>query len=204
MENPPPYTIETQNPAYIHGSPPNVAQPGYPPQQQQPGYPPQQQQPGYPPQQQQPGYPPQQQQPAYSPPQPAGYPPEKNFSPQGYPLKVTHLHPHQECNKATTARQLSCSYNQPQPTVVATTIPVVNDHMILSIVAFLCFCWPIGLVAIIKSLEARNRFAAGDYAGAVTSAHTARNLSSIAIVCGIIIYIVVIVVEVAVVSSSNT
>ncbi|XP_046856844.1 uncharacterized protein LOC124450257 [Xenia sp. Carnegie-2017] len=35
---PPLYTIEKQNPVYIHKSPPNVVLPGYPPQQQQPGH----------------------------------------------------------------------------------------------------------------------------------------------------------------------
>ncbi|CAB3988550.1 proline-rich transmembrane 1-like [Paramuricea clavata] len=65
----------------------------------------------------------------------------------------------------------------------------------LSIFACLCFFWPVGIFAIIKSLEARNRHMAGDYSGALTSAQTARYLAWGAILCGVILYVIIIAVE---------
>ncbi|CAB4039351.1 CD225 dispanin family [Paramuricea clavata] len=54
------------------------------------------------------------------------------------------------------------------------------------------FCCPllIGIFAILKSSEARNRYAAGDYAGAVASARRARNLAFVAVVCGLILILI--------------
>ncbi|XP_046856830.1 metacaspase-1-like [Xenia sp. Carnegie-2017] len=95
-----------------------------------------------------------------------------DYTPQGYTQKNYSLQ--------------TVAENQPQP--AAETNPVINDHMTLSIVSFLCCCWPIGIFAIIKSREARNRSVAGDYEGAIASAYIAKNLAVIAIVCSIVCF----------------
>ncbi|XP_046856822.1 cysteine-rich and transmembrane domain-containing protein 1-like isoform X13 [Xenia sp. Carnegie-2017] len=182
MDQPPPYNNENENPA------------PYPPQQQAPqGYQPQHHQPqGYPPQ----GHPPQGYPTQGYPPQ--GYPPQgysyQGYQPQGYqPPPPTGMMQQQQSNNTTVVVA-----NQPQPAAVTTMIPVVNDHMILSILACVFCCWPIGLCAIIKSSEARNLYIAGDYANAMVSARTARNLALIALVCGICIYPLIIILRLVV------
>ncbi|XP_046856838.1 cysteine-rich and transmembrane domain-containing protein B-like isoform X5 [Xenia sp. Carnegie-2017] len=121
MEQPPPYSNQKENPA------------PHPPQQQEPllgehtekhppqGYPPQ----GYPPQSYPPqGYPAQGYPPQGYPPQ--GYPPQ-GYPPQGYPLQKLAGMTQEQQNKKVLVQK------QPQPVAVTTMIPVVNDHMGLSI-----------------------------------------------------------------------
>ncbi|XP_046856815.1 cell death-inducing p53-target protein 1 homolog isoform X8 [Xenia sp. Carnegie-2017] len=190
MEQPLPYSNEKENAApylpqqqepllgeHTEKYPPQ----GYPPQ----GYPPQ----GYPPQ----GYPAQGYPPQGYPPQgyPAqGYPPQ-GYPPQGYPL--------QQLAGMTQEQQNKTVLVQKQPQLVAVTImnPIVNDHMGLSIFACLCCCWPIGIFAIIKSSESKNHYHAGNYDEAKRSAKTARNLAIIAIICGIILALLMIILRVA-------
>ncbi|XP_046856826.1 trafficking regulator of GLUT4 1-like [Xenia sp. Carnegie-2017] len=201
MEQPPSYTNEKENPA------------PYSPQQQEPqnqGYPLQH----YPPQpatgmiqqqqsnntafvqqmEQPPSYTNEKENPAqYSPqqqePQNQGYPlqhyPPQTYPPQGYPPQPpTGMIQQQQSNNTTVVVQ-----NQPQTSAIM--VPVVNDHLVLSIFSCLfCPIWPIGLVAIIKSLEVRNLYVTGNYAGAIASAETARKLAGISIGIGIALYVV--------------
>jgi hypothetical protein len=51
--------------------------------------------------------------------------------------------------------------------------------------------------------QARNLYTAGDYAGAVAAAQTARNLSYAAIICGLIIYPLIIVLRVVVFAATT-
>ncbi|CAB4023387.1 proline-rich transmembrane 1-like, partial [Paramuricea clavata] len=73
---------------------------------------------------------------------------------------------------------------------------VVNNQMKLSIIACLFSCWPIAIFAIIKSCKARNRYKAGDYAGAMVSARKARNLAYAAQVCGWIVQLTVMIIKI--------
>ncbi|XP_046856846.1 transmembrane protein 91-like [Xenia sp. Carnegie-2017] len=96
----------------------------------------------------------------------------------------------QQSNNTTVVVQ-----NQPQPAAVTTMIPVVNDNMGLSIFACLCCCCPIGIFAIIKSCEVRNLYVAGDYAGAIASAESAKKLAGISIGIGMFFYVVSIIIH---------
>ncbi|CAB4009009.1 CD225 dispanin family, partial [Paramuricea clavata] len=80
--------------------------------------------------------------------------------------------------------------NQPQlPNAVP---PVFNDRITLSVIVWFCCCPLIGILAILKSFEAKTRYINGDYAGAEASARTAKKLSHAAIICGLILYSVTI------------
>ncbi|XP_046858834.1 transmembrane protein 233-like [Xenia sp. Carnegie-2017] len=114
---------------------------------------------------------------------------------QGYPLQhyppqpPTAMIQQQQSNNTTVVVQ-----NQPQPSAIM--VPVVNDHLGLSIFSCLfCPIWPIGLVAIIKSLEVRNLYVAGDYAGAIASAESAKKLAGISIGIGMFFYVVSIIIH---------
>ncbi|XP_046856840.1 cysteine-rich and transmembrane domain-containing protein 1-like [Xenia sp. Carnegie-2017] len=150
----------------MKATPPSYSPQGYPSQDNPPlGYPSQ----GYSPQ----GYPPQ------------GYPP------QSYPPQPpVGMQQQQQSTNTTVIIQ-----NQPQAQVVTAVVPIVHDYLGLSIFAcFCCFC-PLGVVAIFKSIESRDRYTAGDYAGATNSARTALTLAKISIALGIILYIISIVVR---------
>ncbi|XP_046856831.1 uncharacterized protein LOC124450249 [Xenia sp. Carnegie-2017] len=115
---------------------------------------------------------------------PQGYPPQP-YPPQGYPPQPpTGMIQQQQSNNTTVVVQ-----NQPQHSAIM--VPVVNDHLGLSIFSCLfCPIWPIGLVAIIKSLEVRNLYVTGNHAGAIASAKCARKLAGISIGIGIVLYVV--------------
>ncbi|XP_028402653.1 putative transmembrane protein DDB_G0267530 [Dendronephthya gigantea] len=158
---------------------------GYQPQGQ--GYQPQGQ--GYQPQGQ--GYQPQGQ--GYQP-QGQGYQPQEQgyqFKGQGYQHQVNTQEPGGYTSQNINSTTVHVTQN-PQPQIATGVPPVVNTHLILSIIACVCFSPPIGIFAILKSSEAQRRYMVGDYVGAVASARSARNLSIAAIICGLIIVIIIV------------
>ncbi|XP_072027070.1 proline-rich transmembrane protein 1-like [Amphiura filiformis] len=66
-----------------------------------------------------------------------------------------------------------------------------EDYLMFAIFTTVCCCLPLGIVAIIKSLDVRNRFMAGDLAGAHEAAQSSKRWSIAAIVVGIIFNILV-------------
>ncbi|XP_061631777.1 proline-rich transmembrane protein 1-like [Phyllopteryx taeniolatus] len=89
-----------------------------------------------------------------------------------------------------------------QPTVLVTRAPLetpVNDYMCYSIFTMLCCCLPLGIAALIYSINAREANHSGDQLMAERSSRTARTLNHVALGLGIggavllIIYVVVVV-----------
>lgn len=113
---------------------------------------------GYPPQYG--GYPPQQ--PGYT-----GYPPAPGYAPpQGMVM------------------------HQPGPgqTTVIVTGPVANppsDHLAFNIFVTICCCWPIGIFAILKSVETRDMINRGDSTGATNASKKAKKYGCCALGFGI-------------------
>ncbi|XP_031570744.1 proline-rich transmembrane protein 1-like [Actinia tenebrosa] len=68
------------------------------------------------------------------------------------------------------------------------------DYQALAWFACLCCCWPLGLVAIIRSNEVRTASARGDYLTAEAASRSARTMSFLAIGLGIafmVLYIII-------------
>ncbi|XP_064406229.1 proline-rich transmembrane protein 1-like [Halichondria panicea] len=62
-----------------------------------------------------------------------------------------------------------------------------NDYLVMSIMTLLFCFWPLGIVALLKSIEARGAVARGDYTAAQTASKSALQLNRLAIIIGTII-----------------
>lgn len=147
------------------GSPPAYSYPvdAPPPYPQQSGYP------GQPVHQVQPGYP-----------DPPGYPGQPGYhAPPGYPGQPMH--------HAASMGGFMVSTAQPGPAYMVHPLPQATppDYQGLAWFACLCCCWPLGIVAILKSNEVRNSIARGDYNSATIASNSARNFAYMAIGLGI-------------------
>ncbi|XP_061675120.1 proline-rich transmembrane protein 1-like isoform X2 [Syngnathoides biaculeatus] len=93
-----------------------------------------------------------------------------------------------------------------QPTVLVTRAPLetpVNDYMCYSIFTMLCCCLPLGIAALIYSINAREANHSGDQLTAERSSRTARTLNHVALglgIGGVVLVIVYVVVLVSIVS----
>ncbi|XP_048580929.1 proline-rich transmembrane protein 1 isoform X2 [Nematostella vectensis] len=97
------------------------------------------------------------------------------------------------------ATQQTFVQQQPGVVVVQQPIGVVSppDYQALAWFACLCCCWPVGIVAIIKSNEVRNAMARGDYAAANAASSSARTLSMVSIGMGVafmVLYLILLIV----------
>jgi len=119
----------------------------------------------YPPQQ----YPPQQYPPQQYPPQ--QYPPQQ-YPAQGYPAQT---------------------YPQAQQQVVVVQQGGVapNTNSVIAWIACLCFFWPLGLVAVLKSNEADRCIGRGDFDGARRNGEAARKWAIAAIITQVVLGAVV-------------
>ncbi|XP_070539142.1 proline-rich transmembrane protein 1-like [Ptychodera flava] len=70
------------------------------------------------------------------------------------------------------------------------------DFLIPSILACIFCCWPLGLVAIVKALDVRNAVVVGDRPRAENASRMAKNFTVAAVVCGIIIILLSIIINV--------
>ncbi|XP_006817143.1 proline-rich transmembrane protein 1-like [Saccoglossus kowalevskii] len=68
--------------------------------------------------------------------------------------------------------------------------PPPNPHMCLSVLKCLFCCWPLGLVAIVKSFDVQSALAAGDIPRAEKSSKIAVKLNMAAIMFGMVIIVV--------------
>ncbi|KAM7449747.1 hypothetical protein ABFA07_002414 [Porites harrisoni] len=88
--------------------------------------------------------------------------------------------------------------------VVATDIP--PDYQGLSWFSCLCCCWPLGIVAILKSNEVKSSLSRGDFHSARIASNSARNFAYAAIGIGVgflVMYIIAMVLVFTIVASSN-
>ena len=64
--------------------------------------------------------------------------------------------------------------------------PNVPNYLVHSILATLCCCLPLGIVALVYSSQVNTKLAAGDVAGAEASSRSAKTWVIVAVVAGII------------------
>ncbi|CAI5795393.1 differentiation-inducing gene 1-like [Podarcis lilfordi] len=70
----------------------------------------------------------------------------------------------------------------------------VNSYLALSIFNLLCCCLPLGIAALVFSLQARSASNEGNINQAASSSRTARILNIIGIVIGAIMFVIIIVI----------
>lgn len=81
--------------------------------------------------------------------------------------------------------------NQPGTYLVQPTMQIPPpDYQALSWFACLCCCWPIGIVAILKSNEVRNALSRGDFNSARIASNSARNLAYTAVGIGVMFVVI--------------
>ncbi|XP_064406227.1 proline-rich transmembrane protein 1-like [Halichondria panicea] len=68
-----------------------------------------------------------------------------------------------------------------------------KDYFVMSILTLLFCFWPLGIVALLKSIEVRSAVDRGDYAAAQTASKSALQLNKLAIIIGIIVLVFVLV-----------
>ncbi|KAL5249999.1 hypothetical protein ACHWQZ_G015918 [Mnemiopsis leidyi] len=120
------------------------------------------------------GYPPQQYPPQQYPPQ--QYPPQQQYPQQQYPPQP---YPQQ-------------AYPQQQVVVVQQARgPAPQTNAIIAWIACLCFFWPLGLVAVLKSNEADRCIGRGDFEGARRNGEAARKWAIASIITQVVIGIAV-------------
>ena len=75
--------------------------------------------------------------------------------------------------------------------------PPVNDYFGLSLFTLLCCFWPLGLVALLKSVEVRRHIGDGRYEDAKKASRDAYLFNKIGIIIGCISYVILAVVIIA-------
>ncbi|XP_038053615.1 proline-rich transmembrane protein 1-like [Patiria miniata] len=78
----------------------------------------------------------------------------------------------------------------PQPqTIISTSHVMPQDYFGLALFVTLCCCLPLGIVGLIRSNDVRNRFLAGDIAGAEQASREAKIYSYVGLRIGIILIV---------------
>jgi len=67
--------------------------------------------------------------------------------------------------------------------------PNVPNYLVHSIVATLCCCLPLGVVALVYSSQVNTKLAAGDIAGAEESSRKAKKWAIVTLIIGIVVYL---------------
>jgi hypothetical protein len=62
----------------------------------------------------------------------------------------------------------------------------VKNWLVESILALVCCCWPVAIVAIINAVQVNSKLAAGDYQGAVEASNNAKKWVIISVVLGVV------------------
>jgi hypothetical protein len=70
--------------------------------------------------------------------------------------------------------------------------PKPKDYLGLSIFSLFCF-WPLGIVAILKSLESRSHYESGKYSEAFASSRSALQFSKLGIILGSVFLLVTVI-----------
>jgi hypothetical protein len=68
--------------------------------------------------------------------------------------------------------------------------PNVPNYLVQSILATVCCCLPLGIVAIVYAAQVNGKVAAGDFAGAMQASNNAKMWSYIAIGLGLLINVI--------------
>ncbi|XP_072182423.1 transmembrane protein 233-like [Diadema setosum] len=73
------------------------------------------------------------------------------------------------------------------------TEPMPNDHLLLAIMVTIFCCLPLGIVALIKSIQVKDKYKEGDIAGSVEASKSTKRWSIAGVIIGIIMLVVCIV-----------
>lgn len=87
-------------------------------------------------------------------------------------------------------------YPQQQP-------PAIDNNMTMSIVSIFLF-WPLAIPAIINASKVNPALQVGDYAGAAAASAESKKWSKLALIVGIIVWVVFIICCVALIAASRT
>jgi hypothetical protein len=79
----------------------------------------------------------------------------------------------------------------------------IQDYLIWSILSTLCCCLPLGIAAIVYSVQSKSAFAAGQYELAAKHANTAFYCNLISLIVGLIGNAIVVVMQIIAVSQQN-
>ena len=74
-----------------------------------------------------------------------------------------------------------------------------DNYLVYSILTTLFCCLPFGIVGIVKSAQVSSKYQGGDYEGAVQASRDAKKWSMIALICGLVwylLYMIVVIVRV--------
>ncbi|XP_041466655.1 proline-rich transmembrane protein 1-like [Lytechinus variegatus] len=140
-------------------------------------------------------YPDKAQEAAYPPQQPAGYAPvtqNPGYPPQGYPPQgAPPAYPQGQAQAQYGGGQNVIVATAPQTTmIVRQSQPQPNDYLAFAIFVTICCCLPFGIVGIVKAMDVRNRYTAGDMAGAEESSRSAKNWSMAGLIVGIVLEVI--------------
>ncbi|KAL5007488.1 hypothetical protein ScPMuIL_016294 [Solemya velum] len=137
--------------------------------------------------------------PAYS--DATGFPPQQTGY-QGYPPPGNQpMYPQGPGATQPMMYQYNTQYGQPGYATGGTNVVVAPgpvtmaeapppDYMGRAIFATLCCFWPIGIFALWKASTARSDYARGDFAAARANSQSARTMSNIAIIAGVVSIII--------------
>jgi len=118
---------------------------------------------------------------------PPPYPPQTNVQPMQYPPQ--HMPLGQIPLGQIPAGQLQ--HYSDHPTVVQVVQQPMSHppptNSVLAWISCLCFCWPLGIVAILKANEADKRIGRGDFEGAKMAGESAKKWAIAAIITAIAI-----------------
>ena len=82
------------------------------------------------------------------------------------------------------------------------TQPPVKNYMVMSVVAILFF-WPLAIPAIINAAKVNPALQQGDYAGAQNASAQAKKWARLAIIIGIVLWVLIIVCNVILAIAAN-
>lgn len=69
-----------------------------------------------------------------------------------------------------------------------------NNYLVYSILTTLFCCLPFGIVGIVKSAQVSSKYQSGDYEGAMQASRDAKKWSMIALICGLVGYLLYIII----------
>ncbi|XP_011483393.1 proline-rich transmembrane protein 1-like [Oryzias latipes] len=122
-------------------------------------------------------------------PSPSGHPPPQAF---GYPAQYAGAGYHQQPGFMNQQPPAQPGIVTVQPTVYVTQAPLgnpVSDYMCYSIFTMLCCCLPLGIAALIYSINAREANISGNRVRAESNSRTAKTLNHVALGIGLVLII---------------
>lgn len=93
------------------------------------------------------------------------------------------------CGYKLSEAQPVSTPSQPQPTT-PNSKPCPDNYLVYAILTTLFCCLPFGIAGIVKAAQVSTKYQAGDYEGAVQASAEAKKWSQIALICGIVWFVI--------------